>query len=233
MKQLAVFAKYWEPGRVKTRLAATIGSAAASRLAQEFLRATLRRFSELAEQHTVVFAPTEYRDAFRRLAGSDWALEPQADGDLGRRLAHFFHTAFQNGARRVVVMGSDSPTLPARIVEDAFARLDEHDVVLGPADDGGYYLVGLAAGSAGGSLGIFERIAWSSGGVWQQTLDRVHALGLSWSALPRWYDIDTIADLSRLQDELSSLEPWEFWKPIREQLEQLPQLTSAQVDEDV
>ncbi|MBI2481637.1 MAG: glycosyltransferase [Planctomycetia bacterium] len=128
-------------------------------------------------------------------------LWPQTQGDLGSRMASFFDDCFRDGAGRVVLIGSDSPTVPTEFVESAFRLLGERDVVLGPTDDGGYYLVGASREVAG----IFEHIDWSTERVWDQTVARLGEIGLSCASLPQWYDVDEVKDLERLRDELSLL----------------------------
>ena len=134
------------------------------------------------------------------LAGDKFHLEPQADGDLGRRLSLFFVQRFVEGARRVVVVGSDSPTLPLPYIDDAFSALDDADVVLGPAMDGGYYLIGLREPMPE----LFERVDWSGERVLRQTMERMgdaRRLAL----LPPWYDVDRRVDWEMLVGHLAAL----------------------------
>lgn len=207
MNCLGMFAKYWEPGRVKTRLAATIGAEAAATIYAEFIRSLLVRLSEVGERRWLCFTPDGRRAEFESLAGSLWHAVPQAVGDLGQRMSAYFDEAFTASADRVVLIGSDSPTLPHAHVTRAFSALREHDVVLGPTLDGGYYLVG----ARGHTPPIFEDISWSTSEVWKQTVERLERSGLSYEELPSWYDVDERADLFRLRDELlrsDSDEPW-------------------------
>lgn len=198
MRQLGVFARYWEPGRVKTRLAARIGDVSAARVHRAFLESTLRRFAASAERRVLAFTPAQHAAEFQPMAGNHWRIDPQSEGDLGRRMHDYFQRAFSAGAHRAVLIGADSPTLPTAYVEQAFERLDEVPLVLGPAADGGYYLVGAADSTPP----IFERIDWGGPQVWRQTLERVAAWGRPFADLPEWYDIDTYEDLLRLRCEL-------------------------------
>ncbi len=204
MDILGLFAKYWQPGHVKTRLAADIGEVAASRLSREFLVTLVRRFSAAAERPCLVFHPDSRRAAFAELAAASslhpWSLVPQSAGDLGNRLAAFFEGAFAAGAQRVVVIGGDSPTLPAAQLSQAWQALEEHDLVLGPTEDGGYYLVGATAPTPP----IFDHIPWSTPDVWETTVARAATCGRRLAVLPTWYDIDELQDLVRLRDELST-----------------------------
>ncbi|MDA1055067.1 MAG: TIGR04282 family arsenosugar biosynthesis glycosyltransferase [Planctomycetota bacterium] len=201
MDCFGIFAKYWEPSRVKTRLAATLGSESASEIYRHFVSTLVERFRRCADSRVLCFTPEERAAAFGKLAGADWVVKPQSPGDLGTRMTSFFDSCFQNGAERVVLIGSDSPTIPAAHVESAFRLLHETDVVLGPTDDGGYYLVGASRDVAG----IFAEIDWSTPRVWQQTVARLGELRLSYETLPQWYDVDELTDLERLRDELSLL----------------------------
>ena len=199
MRQLGIFAKHPQPGRVKTRLAATIGDEPACRLYRAFVETLLARFAGVADRRVLVFSPPERRAEFEPLAGQSWQLAEQSAGDLGQRMRRHFEDAFDDGASRVVLLGSDSPTLPVEYVERAFDLLKEVPVVLGPSDDGGYYLIG----AAGRVPLIFDDIAWSSEGVWEQTIRRLRALGRDFRELPSWYDVDDEDDLRRLRKELS------------------------------
>ncbi len=198
MNCLGIFAKYWEPGQVKTRLAAKLGGAAASEVYRHFVTTLVKRFRRCADSRVLCFTPAERAVAFAELAGADWVAKPQAGGDLGARMTSFFDSCFRDGAERVVLIGSDSPTLPIEYVDSAFRLLRETDVVLGPTDDGGYYLVGASRDVAG----IFADIDWSTAIVWEQTVARLGELRLSYETLPQWYDVDELPDLERLRDEL-------------------------------
>lgn len=201
VEHLGIFAKHWAPGKVKTRLAAAIGPAAASDVYRRFLETLVARFGELAARRTLAYAPPEACEEFAFLAAKGWRLWPQPSGDLGTRMEQFFSTAFASGAQRVVLIGSDSPTLPTEYLREAFERLLTCDVVLGPTPDGGYYLVGASHRAPP----IFEGISWSSPTVWRQTVDRLTQAGCRYFALPPWYDVDEIGDLRRLAAELAEM----------------------------
>lgn len=205
-RELGMFAKYWEPGRVKTRLAAEIGHAAAAELHRLSLATLLRRFAAVGDTRVLAYAPTDARDAFAALAGDEWRLEPQCEGELGRRIEAHFASAFAGGTTRAVLIGSDSPTLPDSYVEDAFDRLAAVDAVAGPCDDGGYYLIGLRQPIDG----LFRDIAWSTPQVFTQTLERLCDAGVRYDVLRPWYDVDTQADLLRLRRELAQDQRPEF-----------------------
>lgn len=213
MRQLGIFAKFWSPGGVKTRLAADIGIFAASRLYRVFLHSLLTGLSGAGQRREVIYAPRPRRRAFAAMLRSlpacprdprsAWQLVPQGTGDLGERLQGYFARSFARGAERVVVLGSDSPTLSAVTVERAFECLRHHPVVLGPTYDGGYYLVGARQSVPP----IFDGIAWSTPRVWRQTVQRLRDTGVSFAELAPWYDVDELADLRRLGEELRVAPP--------------------------
>src|SRR5262249_30301094 len=137
---LGVFAKWPQPGEVKTRL--TPDSDRGAAVARAFLLDTLARLSGVAARRIVAFAPATAEAQFAGLVPSSLGLTPQPDGDLGQRLVGFLTQQLEAGAETIVVVGADSPTLPVEYVERAFAELERANVVLGPATDGGYYLLG-------------------------------------------------------------------------------------------
>lgn len=195
-----MFAKYWQAGRVKTRLAKRLGSEAAAELYRAFVAALLTRLKTVADRRVLAFTPPDRRVDFARFAGERWQLEPQGAGDLGSRIERYLAAALNRGAQRVVLIGSDSPLLPIARIEQAFRLLADCDVVLGPSDDGGYYLVGVS----GSVPRIFDGIAWSTPHVWPQTLAHIERLRLRFSAMPSYYDVDDLQDLIRLREELDN-----------------------------
>jgi rSAM/selenodomain-associated transferase 1 len=199
--QLGVFAKYWQPGEVKTRLASAIGAAAASHVYRQFIVTLLQRFGHVADHRILALWPPESRAAFAAVADDNWLCEEQSAGDLGTRMRKYFEAAFANGARRVVLIGSDSPTLPIEYVQRAFQQLEAHPVVLGPTPDGGYYLVG----AANHAPPIFDGINWSTAAVWKQTTARLKDANCPFTQLPEWYDVDELDDLKRMRSELREL----------------------------
>ena len=199
-KQLGMFAKYWQPGAVKTRLAADIGAGPAADLYRLFLETLLRRFSDCADGRVLAFTPAERQAEFEALASHAWLAEVQCEGDLGARMAHHFARALSR-AERAVLIGSDSPDLPLRFMDLAFELLACHDVVLGPTTDGGYYLIGLRQRVPA----IFEGVDWGTSRVWTQTVSCLDRLGIGYAQLPQWHDVDTAVDLAHLHRQLSEL----------------------------
>lgn len=195
-----MFAKYWRAGDVKTRLGAAIGLPAAAAVHRQFVQTAVRRFRAVGDQRVLAYSPADGTAAFAELAGEAWRLQPQATGNLGDRLAYYFAHELSGGGASALVIGSDSPNLPIEYLQQAFRQLQDCDVVIGPADDGGYYLIGLNAPCDQ----LFVDIAWSTSAVFAQTLARCEALGLRTSTTPTWYDVDTQDEFNRLRADLSA-----------------------------
>lgn len=197
--RFGIFAKYWQAGAVKTRLARVTGPEVAANLHRVFVQTLLNRFRQLPATRVVVVTPWERQSDFARLAGPDWKVASQSSGDLGERMAAFFRTSLlEHEADRVVLIGSDSPTLPVHYVEHAFELLASNQVVLGPSADGGYYLVGAARDVPP----MFHHVAWSTPLVWDQTVRWLQGAQIPFAELPPWYDVDDEQDLRRLAEEL-------------------------------
>jgi rSAM/selenodomain-associated transferase 1 len=202
MNVLGIFAKHPQPGRVKTRLAADVGPDAAAALYAAFVADLLERFRDVGERRIIGYAPAESaaREYFHAQADA-YELWPQPEADLGDRIAAFFDHAFASGGERVVLIGSDSPTLPAGHVQAAFAALHDHDCAIGPATDGGYYLIALRSPCRE----LFAGISWGGPDVLRQTVERVAESRLSLALGPVWYDVDAVCDLQFLSGHLAAL----------------------------
>jgi hypothetical protein len=199
---LLVFLKSPDPGTVKTRLIPALGAETAADLYRVLAGQALRGTRPAGDEYErlLFFAP---RDARARVEG--WlpgeACLPQAEGDLGQRMLAAFEEAFRRGSKRVAVIGSDVPWVSRDHVIRAFDLLERRDVVLGPALDGGYYLLGLTRPFPT----LFHGIPWSTSGVLSATTARAVALGLSRGLLDPLPDLDTIADIRREWDRLRPL----------------------------
>jgi len=199
-RSLLVVAKRPAAGQTKTRLCPPLAAAAAAALYECFLRDTLDIMRSVpGVARGIVYLPEAATDYFQALA-PDMALTVQRGADLGARLDYLLNEALAGGVDQAVVMDSDSPTLPAAYVAEAFARLDgDADVVLGPCDDGGYYLIGLKRPQPR----LFREVQMSTPFVVRDTLALADALGMRVALLPTWYDVDTAAELERLRAELA------------------------------
>ena len=186
MRVVGVFAKYWAAGSVKTRLAATLGTEAATEFYRRMLHGVLRQVrAAAAESYVIAFAPTAARGAFAE-AAPEWEVQPQAEGDLGQRLTTFCQQQFDRGATRVVVVGSDCLEIDAGVIQSVWRLLDEVPIVWGPACDGGYYLLGLSRPVPE----LFVDIPWSTARVLVESQARAAAVGLPQAELPLLDDID-------------------------------------------
>jgi rSAM/selenodomain-associated transferase 1 len=186
---------------VKSRLHASLGEARATELYRCFLLDCLDAVATLREVTGVVaFTPPEAEALMRALAPPALRLVPQRGADLGERLSNILADLLGRGHAGAIAVDSDSPTLPMAYLAEAATVLSGAtcDVVLGPCEDGGYYLVGLRCPQPA----LFEGIPWSTDAVFAMTVDRARARGLSVHVLPQWFDVDTEADLRRLQAEL-------------------------------
>lgn len=199
---VVVVAKSPRSGHVKTRLCPPLSRAQAALLHAAFLRDTVEHLRHLEDVELVVaYTPPEDRGLFEAMCPGT-ALIPQGDGDLGARLGILFEMLYARGFAAVLAVGADSPTLPLAFVRTACLLLDRSDVdlVIGPADDGGYYLIGLKQME----LALFRDIPWSTDRAYTVTMARAAEAGLRPACLPTWYDVDRAADLERLARDLDA-----------------------------
>jgi len=193
-ERLIIFTRYPQPGEVKTRLIPTLGSRRAARLQKEMTRHAMAWASTLggsASLSVEVHFTGGSKKLMRRCFASQLPYRHQGEGDLGRRMREAFRDAFRSGVDRAVIIGTDCPALSPDTIDTALKRLRQNDVVLGPATDGGYYLIGL-----GRELPrIFENIPWGTGEVLEATLARAKHLNLSISLLETLHDVDQPGDL--------------------------------------
>lgn len=201
-QHLGVFAKFWEPGCVKTRLAESIGSPQAANIYRAFVETTLARLATLRQRNVLAYTPTDRSSAekFASLGGGVWELVPQCEGDLGQRMRDFFASQLEQGAHSIVILGTDSPNLPLAMVESAFQALESHEVVLGPTEDGGYYLIGISRTIPP----LFDSMPWSKSNLWSTSIDRLERAGIRYATLDTWYDVDELTDLNRLRADLAA-----------------------------
>ncbi|MEK6703862.1 MAG: TIGR04283 family arsenosugar biosynthesis glycosyltransferase [Planctomycetota bacterium] len=190
---LGVFAKYPEPGRAKTRLIPALGAAGAAGLHDSMVRHTLARVSELLSQREVesrVYSAGTDPDTFAHHFKTQVPCVAQSSGDLGQRMLAAFRHMLRE-ATAAVIIGTDCPDISPGLLGMAFEALRSSDVVLGPASDGGYYLIGLRRPVPA----LFENMEWSTATVLAKTLELASSLGLSVRLLPTLNDIDEPPDL--------------------------------------
>ena len=203
-----LFARTPAPGRVKSRLWTHLTQEDACRLHCAATNDTLALLDRsLPGARKWLFLSEEPEGA--ELAGATKALSfdvpagfgctVQEGTGLGERMGGAFQRAFASGARRVVIFGSDSPTLPATVVRQAFERLaDANDLVLGPTEDGGYYLIGCRRFDGG----LFEGVEWSTPLVFAQTRANAERLGYRIAVLEKWFDLDEWKDVERVMEDV-------------------------------
>ena len=199
---ILLFVKYPEPGKVKTRLAATMGAEAAAGIYRRLVAAVLAGLPA-GDDLIVVFDPPEKRGQVAEwlqglLAGRRAEFVAQAAGDLGVRLERAFAEAFARGFEKVAVIGSDCIGLTPAVFSETWQALETRDAVLGPSTDGGYYLLALRQPC----VALFHGIAWSTEAVRAQTLAQAQVAGLRVHELAALPDIDTEMDWRCAEEKL-------------------------------
>lgn len=198
---LIVMAKTPRPGYVKTRLRPVLSDEQCAELARCLLIDTAAKVKDVAVATVIAYAPDDSGDEMRSHLRFKGRFMAQRGSNLGERLESAITEIDTEGFWPVVVIGTDSPTLPASYIESAFEHLHEktNSVVIGPTDDGGYYLIGMSRPEAK----LFRNIAWGTGDVLEQTVARAKEIPeVSILELPRWYDVDEPGDIFRLASEL-------------------------------
>jgi hypothetical protein len=208
LPRLLVFARYPVPGRAKTRLVPALGPEGAARLhrrmTEQAARVARAARGSAACGVTICFTGARERE-FRAWLGPDFEYACQSSGDLGVRLRGAFNAAFRSGAGSVTAIGADVPGLSEEVLRRAFTGLLTHDVVLGPAADGGYYLIGTARNHPQ----LFAGIDWGTARVRDQTLDAIGRLGLTVAELPVLEDVDRPEDLPALRADHRFADVWD------------------------
>ena len=193
-EKLVVFTRYPEPGKTKTRLAPALGPQGAADLHARMVEHTLawvRRLRRRRPLRVEISFEGGDREAMGRWLGEDFKFRPQGDGGLGARMDRAFAEGFRAGMASVVIVGTDCPGITVESAERAFTGLRDHDLVLGPAADGGYYLIGLTRRTPE----LFAGMSWGQGDVLAETLRTAERLRLSVALLDTLHDVDRPEDL--------------------------------------
>jgi rSAM/selenodomain-associated transferase 1 len=198
--RLLIFCKAPLAGRVNTRMTPPLAPDDAAALYEASLRDVIALAGRERARAELWYDSPSAEDWFAREFPQLMRRE-QGAGELGERQRDAFARSFADGAERVVIIGSDSPTLPDTHLNAAFDALREAPAVTGPAQDGGYYLVGLNASVWPVAGSLFEDIGWSTPEVMKQTLHRAAESGIELRLLPGWYDVDVPADLALLRQD--------------------------------
>ena len=192
---LIIFTRYPEPGQTKTRLIPVLGAEGAATLQRKMTEQKLAEVKELQAAYPLsveVHFAGGNEQLMQEWLGLNWVYRRQNEGDLGGRMASAFQASFDAGMNAVVLIGTDCPDLNASLMAKSFQLLRQHDLILGPALDGGYYLIGLRRLIPE----LFTGIPWSTAEVLQQTLSIAQRLGLTVAKLPLLSDVDRPEDLS-------------------------------------
>lgn len=204
---LVLMAKAPIEGEVKTRLIGALTAEQAKQLYVAFLSDTFATMESVEEERddlrlALCYTPEGSEEAFDDVEREGCLMIAQRGNDLGERLTNCFADVFEQGFDSVIVIGGDSPTLPDEMVIEAFDSMEtENDVVVVPAEDNGYCLIGLRKLRAE----MFQNIPWSTGGVMAATEAQAKAAGLSFIVGPTWYDVDAPEELERLKQELNDI----------------------------
>lgn len=190
MKRLLVFLKYPEPGKVKTRIGKEIGHVKAAQIYRELAERVLGNIMEGNYTVVLYYSPSWSVDDFKEWLGSDYVYKPQRGADLGQRMKNAIRDEIAEGAESVVLIGTDCVQVDSSVINKAFESMHDNDVVIGPATDGGYYLIACRASFNE----LFENIEWSTNKVYSQTMNRIDELGLKTFILEKKTDIDTYED---------------------------------------
>ena len=199
-ERLIVFARYPEPGRTKTGLIPYLGADAAADLQRRMTEHMVSQIRNLATTRPLLME-IRYKGGNQQLMedwlGSDYIYSPQSKGDLGRRMGRAFEAAFVNGAAVAVIIGTDVPGISLEILHQAFNSLQNTDLVLGPANDGGYYLIGLKQSTFNRALPqLMTNISWGSASVLDQSVKIAERMGLKYILLEKLADVDRPEDLT-------------------------------------
>ncbi|MFW9891584.1 MAG: TIGR04282 family arsenosugar biosynthesis glycosyltransferase [Candidatus Thorarchaeota archaeon] len=188
-----IMMKYPEAGKVKIRLAESIGKEAATDLYRAFIQDTLSTVQALTVPFHIAVYPPESKKRFAQWLGPSYQFFLQQGSNLGERLLNGFSMMFKKEYQQVIALASDSPDLPVEILQRAVSSLQTHKAVIGPASDGGYYLIGFSHDFF--LAEVFEDIPWSTEIVYRETLSRIESVTSQVCILPEWEDIDTKTNL--------------------------------------
>ena len=196
---LIQFSRYPIPGETKTRLIPALGAEGAARLQRRMTEYVFDRVSASQDWRTVICGTGASQVDFANWLGP-CEYRPQASGDLGHRMESAFENAFADGASSVVIIGSDCPDLNVQAITAAYKSLEDHDLVFGPAEDGGYYLIGCRADAIERAAGLFRDMPWGGPDVLQTTVARASEQRLMVGMLDTARDIDTEEDIPVWED---------------------------------
>lgn len=200
-RTVIIFLKVPEKGCVKTRLCGTFDKGFVLALYKAFVLDTIHTAEQVEKCH-IFFTPGNGKAELVKWLGSDYSYSAQSGDDIGIRMVHAFEQVFEKGVKKAVLIGTDIPSLEPVDLEQAFGILNDRDAVIGPAKDGGYYLIGFSANTFCHEL--FSGIEWSTPAVLDQTLVKFDQAGISAGLIREHNDIDTPFDLEALVSDIKS-----------------------------
>jgi uncharacterized protein len=190
---ILLFIKYPKKGMVKNRLAKDITQENAVNLYKKFVQDIISTILHIKTTLMICYYPPTSLEQFKKWLGPQYNYIAQKGDDLGQRMNNCFEEVFTKGYQKAILIGSDSPDIPKKILTNALKQLQNKDIVIGPATDGGYYLIGFNKKTFYPQ--IFENISWSKKTVYNKTIDIIKKTNYNLNILPLWSDIDTIDDL--------------------------------------
>ena len=194
---IIIFAKYPSEGKVKTRLAAFLGAKYAVKLYKSFTEAVVKGAKDTKEHIRIEYAPKGKEKAFKEWLGENLVFRKQDGEDIGKKMYNAFVSAFNDGFLKVILIGTDIPEINSNLLKKAFYALRKNDAVIGPAEDGGYYLIGFNKGRL--LKEAFIGIPWSSKEVFKKTLAAFKKRNYSVGTVEKKTDIDTFEDLQKIR----------------------------------
>ncbi|MBU0469085.1 MAG: TIGR04282 family arsenosugar biosynthesis glycosyltransferase [Candidatus Omnitrophica bacterium] len=194
---LMIFLKYPEPGKVKTRLASSIGDEKAAFYYRDFVETIFKNTRSFNYVRHVFFSPKEKAKEIKDWLGEQEVYYEQEGECLGERQLNAFKKTLIEGVKKAVVIGTDNPLVNNEVVNEAMRSLESHDVVIGPSEDGGYYLLGMKKIKEM----FFNNVDWSTDKVLDQILQNIGGSGLSVGVLKERFDVDTVDDLNLLKEK--------------------------------
>ncbi len=201
---LVIMAKEPRAGLTKTRLCPPFSYQHAAEFAEAILLDTLDLVNQIKEiQLAIAITPPTAQNYFEKIIPDQGILVPVEGHDIGECIYYAMTQLLSAGYKKVIALNADGPSLPIEHIYAAIKVLDEKEVVLGPGEDGGYYLIGVKKIQKN----IFKNIEWSTDRVFKKTIENIEKLGLSYEVTPSWYDIDTASDVQRLYAEIKNLQP--------------------------
>jgi uncharacterized protein len=225
MNKIAVFSKKPEAGRSKTRLVPPLTLNEAGELSEAFLKDTINLIDNICciEQEIIYYYPSLAFEYFESITSgtdgslkrndsnqSSWIKKAQEGEDFGERLLNAISSELKDHggkpgsgdrAEKLIIIGADSPTIPEEFIKETLSILESKDLVLGPADDGGFYLIGTKESHPG----IFKSVRWSSKDTLRDVIVNLEKLSIKYALLPQWYDVDDITDIRKLRKDINRM----------------------------